>query len=147
MLKDESLHEVPGYEGSFEVPNLGRVRNALTRPIRKQYRRWGSGYCQVSVRTPDGKVRSVYVHRAVLEAFNPPSGTSRMESHHRNFDTSDNRLVNLEWVSKVENLRYSWRAGRQASGNRIRSRLMTERNLARRPLLGVRASVLGAGAY
>ena len=131
MHIDESWPALPGYEGTYEVSNLGRVRNAPPRRIRKQYRRRGSGYCQVSVKASDGKVRSVYVHRAMLEAFNLLPGMSRMESHHRNFETSDNRLANWEWTTRTQDLRYTWNSGRQEKANVIRSRWMTARNLSR----------------
>lgn len=47
-----------------------------------------NGYIRVSI---DGKFR--WVHRLVLQAFT--------EVHHKNGDPSDNRLENLEWMTKL----------------------------------------------
>lgn len=127
----EQWRPVVGLEGSYEVSNLGRIRHATTGHIRKPYGRPKEGYQQVSYRA-SGASRSFYVHRAVLEAFRPRPDARGLECHHRDFDPTNNRLENLEWVTKAQNLQYTWQAGRQENGKRLRAQRMRARHQVRR---------------
>src|SRR5665647_1789598 len=103
-MSAEEWRAVPGYEGTYEVSDQGRVR-ALARIDAQGGRRRGRlfkpsrmdawGHRGVKLRR-DGVVRSRYVHHLVLEAFvGPrPAGT---EACHWNDVPDDNRLVNLRW--------------------------------------------------
>lgn len=52
--------------------------------------------------------RRIAVHRIVASAFvNNDDPLNKVQVNHLNFDRSDNRAENLEWVSHRENLRYS----------------------------------------
>lgn len=55
-----------------------------------------------------GEARSYYVHRLVLAAFVGPCPDG-MECNHKNGVRDDNRLVNLEWITKSENKRHAYR--------------------------------------
>lgn len=59
----------------------------------------------------DGKYTTVRVHRLVATAFvaNPKMYD---EVNHINFDRSDNRADNLEWISHKANVQYTISAGR-----------------------------------
>ena len=138
----EDWRAIPGLEDRYEVSSRGRVRHAATGRVRKPYTRPGSGYGLVSIRGADA-VRSLYVHRAVLMAFDPRADYHDLEVNHKDFDTRNNAITNLEWVTKAENLRYTWRAGRQAQANVARSHHMAERH--RRAKLHQAAVVAGAG--
>ena len=72
------------------------------------------------------EVAVLYVHRAVLEAFTPRSDSVNLECHHRNFDPADNRLENLQWSTKADNLRFTWRAGRQENAKQLRTERQRE---------------------
>ena len=41
-----------------------------------------------------------------------PNPDSKPEVNHRNWNRTDNRAVNLEWVTKAENIRHRWWASR-----------------------------------
>ena len=115
----ERLRAVPGYEGLYEVSDLGRVRS-LDR-VRMTIR-WGklsphrihgrimkqmfhpySGYLCVGTRGPNGDKSKDYimVHRAVLEAFVGPA-EGRWGLHWTD-NFLDNHLENLRWGSPSEN--------------------------------------------
>lgn len=47
--------------------------------------------------------RGVAVHRLVMETFCPVPGWNGLTVDHRNHNTRDNRLSNLEWVTRHEN--------------------------------------------
>ena len=83
--------QVPGWP-SYEVSNIGRVRNVRTGLIKKQKVR-RDGHCDIQFWAKNkGHTRSV--HRVVYEAFNgeiPPG----MQVRHLNDIGTDNRLSNL----------------------------------------------------
>ena len=112
----EIWKDVPGYEGQYQVSNKGRVRS-LDREI-EQMSRWGTPY-KKSVkgitlrpgRMPAGHVsvslgrcNSQCVHKLVLLAFAGPAPEDH-ECLHANGDPSDNRLENLRWGTRSDNIR------------------------------------------
>lgn len=110
----ETWKPVVGYEGLYEVSDQGRVKslprpthNGMGRPIRGGVlthmlvtkRR----YPQVSLYR-NGKQRLRRIHRLVLEAFVGPCPEG-MQCLHANDVADDNRLVNLRWGTRSENIR------------------------------------------
>ena len=89
---------VVGYEGLYEVSNLGRVRRVkIIEPSRKKH-----GYMQISLTGSDGVRKSFRLHRLVAEAFIPnPDGKPQV--NHKDEDTENNRARNLEWATAEEN--------------------------------------------
>lgn len=98
-----------GWEGFYEVSNLGRVRSlprqtsvgvrggAVLRPIER------AGYHRVRLRaTAGGRSGLRPVHTLVLEAFVGPRPPGA-HACHRNDIPHDNRLQNLRWGSPREN--------------------------------------------
>lgn len=129
---------VPGFEGHYEVSNRGRVRS-LDRMIPS---RWGgeflkkgrvlqghndNGYRRVNL-CKDGSPSQHQVHRLVAAAFIGPCPEG-CEVNHKNFDRSDNRVENLEYVTPAENVAHATRNG-HVGGKRgekhYRARLSTE---------------------
>ncbi len=82
----------------------------------------------------DGKMRSFYVHRLVLEAFVGPC-PGGMECRHLDGDTSNNYLTNLCWGTCQENQMDRVRHGTSNRGERCAaSKLTTEKVLKIREL-------------
>ena len=128
-LDGEVWKPVVGYEGLYDVSNYGRVRNKEWRPgmhhsniIIKQRRDRG-GYMHVTLHK-NGEVKRFCVHRLVYEAFvgNLPKYEHKGKGHchemweinHKDENKENNRLDNLELVTRLDNIRYGTRSRRQA---------------------------------
>lgn len=105
----EEWRPVVGYEGWFEVSNLGRVKRAapgrgtwVGRILKCQ--RHHTGYIHV-VLSRNSRERSHFVHVLVLEAFVCPRPRSQ-ETNHKDGDKQNNRIGNLEWVTTSQNARH-----------------------------------------
>lgn len=117
-MSAEEWRPVVGYEGAHEVSNLGRVRGVPRVIIRSNgvpqtipgriLRPFPSHTGHLRMRVTGGK--DVAVHRAVLLAFvgPPPEG---YEACHINGNPADNRLENLRWGTRSDNLRDAVRHG------------------------------------
>ena len=79
------------------------------------------GYRVVGLRWTNGRTkrRNWLVHRLVALAFlgEPPS--DRPYVNHKNFNTGDNRVENLEWVSPKQNVDHSNRAKRRSPASMV----------------------------
>jgi len=114
----EEWRPVLGYEGIYEVSDLGRVRRiAAPGRGRRPYSPDGTlspavnnkGYLVVGL-YDSGKRRQALVHILVIEAFLGPFLPGE-ESNHRDGEPSNNRLVNLEKLTHLENMRHAIRTG------------------------------------
>jgi len=65
------------------------------------------GYCQVNL-GPSKSSKRVYVHRLVAEAF-IPNPENKKDVNHKNGIKTDNRIENLEWVTRSENCLHYYR--------------------------------------
>lgn len=116
MSNDEQWRPVVGYEGLYEVSDLGRVRSLgridvlgrLRAPRLLKLQRDTEGYLK-AVLSPEGmnglaaKTVQRRVNVLVLEAFVGPRPTGH-DSCHENDVPDDNRLSNLSWGTRAENI-------------------------------------------
>lgn len=110
---EEEWRDVPGYEGFYQVSNLGRVKSMPNRSNHK-----GSmilslsvvnGYMHVGL-SKNAEQKICKVHRLVAAAFisNP---RNLPQVNHKNGNKSDNRVENLEWVTAKENTKHAHLTG------------------------------------
>lgn len=106
---NEQWRPVVGYEDRYEVSDAGRVkglqgrwgRGGMLKPNPS-----GKGYQVVGLYNATGETKT-YVHRLVLITFVGEPLDGQTQCNHKNGDKTDNRLVNLEWVSPLENIRHA----------------------------------------
>lgn len=121
---EEIWKPIEGYEGLYEVSNLGKVRS-LDRVIRRSYK--GHPYWHMTLKgrvlrsgTDHGwysfvilqnkSKRCRLVHRLVAEAFmdNPEN---KPEINHIDGDKKNNSVANLEFCTPSENMRHAFDTG------------------------------------
>lgn len=104
----EIWKEIEGYEGLYQVSNLGNVRSqnkTLTPGIGK------NGYPLV-VLSKNGKTKSFYVHKLVALAFIPNPNNLKCINH-KDEGRANNRVDNLEWCDYNYNNSYGTRRLRE----------------------------------
>jgi hypothetical protein len=120
----ETWLAVVGYEGLYEVSSDGRIRNVRTGKLKvytydKQKRRPFVGLWR------NNKIRIIYPHKAVLEAFVGPRPKG-MEACHNNGDPFDNKVTNLRWDTTRNNQLDRIKHGTSNRGERCAAAKLTE---------------------
>jgi hypothetical protein len=114
----EIWKDVVGYEGLYQVSNLGRLKSppkkghkgCIMKPSIKK-----DGYVRIQL-IKCSKYKTLYVHRIVAEAF-LQHDSERNEVNHIDGNKSNNKLENLEWVTSKQNIEHSIKTGlRKSSG-------------------------------
>ena len=112
----EIWKEIPWYEDIYEASNLWRIKS-LEREV---WRKWwyviqkekilspalASWYLFVNLRV-DWIKKNWLVHRLIAISF--MWYKEWFEVNHKNWIKTDNRLENLEWVTRSENLKHKYR--------------------------------------
>lgn len=103
MKTNEVFLSVPGYEGYYEISNLGNIKSLRSGKLMKQSKN-KDGYKLVSL-TIGGKSKCFSVHRLVAFAF-IPNPENLPEINHKDENPSNNCADNLEWCDRKYNLNY-----------------------------------------
>lgn len=96
--------DVYGYEGLYQVSNLGNVKSLLNNIYLKGHVS-NCGYCDVQL-YKDKKVRVFKVHRLVALHFIPNPGF-KQQVNHIDGNKLNNNVTNLEWVTAKENTEHA----------------------------------------
>lgn len=105
------MKSVVGYEDYFSVTEGGRIFSHRTNKFLKLHIN-RKGYCIFSTKINgrDGKAICFKVHRVVAEAYllNPEN---KSEVNHIDGNKLNNNVINLEWVSRSENIQHAYNTG------------------------------------
>lgn len=133
----EQWKDVPGFEGRYQVSNLGRIKSLpwvekfqsmgrLKTRKRKEiimtpvlYKLRG-GYFGIGF-GPRNNRKNFRINRLVAEAFVKGKTNKKCEVNHINGNKLDNRACNLEWVTHRENMIHAinnglWHPGKRKNG-------------------------------
>ena len=127
---EEVWKDIEGYEGLYQVSNLGRVRSldrmtysregwhraVKGKMLKPLFNRGGGHKGQIKGRyayvnlTRNHKYKSVFIHRLVLETFVVnPDPSIYTQCNHKDENTYNNRVDNLEWCTPIENINHGTR--------------------------------------
>jgi hypothetical protein len=102
-MEKEVWRDVKGYEGQYQVSNLGKIKSFMKDPIK--------GRLLKSKLNKQGYVCHMFwdskqftLHSLVLNAF-VPNVNDYKQIDHLNNNKKDNRLENLQWIVAKENVR------------------------------------------
>lgn len=106
----EEWRPVVGYEGLYEVSNMGRVKSLPKRgivedKILKPTKHIKDGRLSVMISDGRGGRKRVTVHRLVALAFIRREDKT-LEVNHKDEDPTNNRADNLEWCTRRYNMNY-----------------------------------------
>jgi hypothetical protein len=98
MEECEIWMKIDGYE-NYEVSSFGNVKNLKTGRILKPYNR-GGYYCVGLCK--NSKLLTFNIHRLVAKTF-IPNPENKQQVNHKDKNSLNNNLENLEWCSNKEN--------------------------------------------
>lgn len=128
----ETWKDIQGYEGRYQVSNLGRVRSftkksngKLLIPIKTK-----KGYLTVRLYSNRVTYKQFSIHRLVACAF-IDNTYSKKQVNHMNGIKSDNNLNNLEWSTNQENQEHAFELGlnKIEKGEKARNVKLTQKQV------------------
>jgi hypothetical protein len=127
MKDNEIWKDIPGYEGRYQVSDLGNVKSldiVLLKRDGKKVTKKGkikafyidsAGYKQVHLYM-NGNAKHCKIHRLVADMF-IKGKKENLQVNHINGIKTDNRACNLEWVTQEENMKHAYSIGLQTPVN------------------------------
>jgi NUMOD4 motif-containing protein/HNH endonuclease len=123
----EIWKDIVGFEGRYQVSNLGNVKSLdrVTKTKKGQRAYKGKvcsncldtkGYVVVNLSSGSEGVRQHYVHRLVATAF---LGASTLQVNHKDLRTDNNNIENLEYVTMFENSLHAFKSGVKIGRTRL----------------------------
>ena len=125
LSKNEIWKPIPGYEGLYDASNMGRIRShpgRITKDWRGGVRHWKTfsvlrpkhhstrGDYKLTLRK-DSTTKDYLVARLVAMTWLGVPSDQNMTVNHINGNYLDNRVENLEWLSRGDNLRHGFKSG------------------------------------
>ena len=128
----EQWKDIPGYEGLYQISNMGKVKRIahsnctyVGRILKSDTTR--KGY-KVVYLCANGHKKTRSIHQLVLEAFVGPKPSPSHVSRHLNGNPADNTINNLVWGTAKQNVEDAFFHGTrfQPRGSQCGSAKLTE---------------------
>ena len=100
-MEKEIWKDIEGYEGLYQISNLGRIRKYI---ILRQFLSH-KGYLTTQL-SKENKSKTFLVHRLVAKTFIPKID-GKNQINHKDGNKINNKVENLEWCTQKENINYS----------------------------------------
>lgn len=100
----EEWKDIDGYNGDYKISNLGNIYSTKSRRLLRNTDN-GKGYKIIGLSKNNIRT-NFYVHRLVAEAFIRKPNEKEVINH-KDYNRSNNSVENLEWLTQLENVRYS----------------------------------------
>ncbi len=104
-MKQEIWKDVVGYEGLYQVSNLGRIKRN-NKYLKQNIR---VGYFAVNL-CKNGKYKTKQVHRLVAQEF-IPNKYNLPQVNHIDGNKRNNIVSNLEWITPSGNIKHAIKIG------------------------------------
>lgn len=118
---DEEWRDIQGYEGLYQVSNLGRVKRVAGSPtcpverfLKGMAHNCGAWCVKLS---RENTPQHALIHRLVLDAFIGPCPAGHT-AHHNDGNLINNRLTNLGYITFSETLNQGYADGERAIWDR-----------------------------
>lgn len=126
MINTEQWKSIDGYEGLYEINNIGNVKNRHSSILSERIKK-GYNTCRLS---KNGVYKEHSIHRLVASAF-IPNPENKPQVNHINGIKSDNRVSNLEWCTISENTKHALDLGllKIRRGEQVKNSILTEKDV------------------
>ena len=105
----EIWKDIPGFEGFYQASNMGRIASIRYGFKLMSLLRSTTGYLQVAFRVNNSIKRSA-VHVFIAKTFLTQCENCTQVDHVNNIK-SDNRVENLQWTTRSDNMKYNYSRG------------------------------------
>jgi hypothetical protein len=102
----EEFRDIKGYEGLYQISNLGRVKSIKNNIFLKQALNTSRYY--IVCLSKKGKKKTSLIHRLIAQCF-VSNKNNKPVINHINMIRTDNSISNLEWCTHSENVNHSYR--------------------------------------
>lgn len=106
----EEWRDIIGYEGLYQISNLGRVRSLNYHGTKGKIKEMVSfkkpnGYYCIGLRLPGESKKFFHIHRLVAQAF-IPNPDNLPVINHKDCNPANNVVSNIEWCTQSYNTNY-----------------------------------------